>query len=327
MLAHVYALDGSTLGDMISEIAIDSSEDVKKESEVTIPEGVESVRILITKAKGIAYVDDVFFNTTSEEVVTLVDPKTPTDALPVNAAIGNNWLLNFSDEFKSAKIDARKWNVENSTRSRGSRTNIGVDEWYWRPYNVEMDGDNLLLHVKKEGEAKMTCGAVQSMNKYSARYGYFEARMKIAETSKGSHTAFWLMPTSKHEIPGTGADGAEIDIVETAYVNNKAQSVIHIDGYGEMHQQNGIIYDTPNIHDGNYHLFGMWWTPEFIRTYYDGRLVAEFTDPKWISKVASYLYLSDGANFGESGDQYFVNREIGALTKASIDYVRVWKQK
>lgn len=115
--------------------------------------------------------------------------------------------------------------------------------------------------------------------------------------------------------------------METAYVKDKAQTAIHIDGYGEMHQSNGIIYDTPNIHDGNYHLFGMWWTPEFIRTYYDGKLVAEFTDPKWISQVTSYLYLSDGANFGEFGDQYFVNRELGALTTASIDYVRVWKQK
>ena len=44
----------------------------------------------------------------------------------------------------------------------------------------------------------------------------------------------------------------------------------------------------------------------------------------WIPQNDEYIYLSDGASFGLSGN-YFTSQPIGYLTSAYVDYIRVWK--
>lgn len=326
LFGRIYQIIDGSKGKLLKECMITDSENTYIEDSFDIPEGVNSIRVMFYKESGIGYVDEVSLKS-SNQSVSFVDPETPRSVLPFNKFIGNKWSLNFSDEFNQSIVDNKKWSVSESSVSRGERPNIGVKEWYWLPQNVKVETGNLVLNVRKENEGKMTCGAIESKAKFSIKYGYFEARIKIADTSKGSHTAFWLMPTKEGNDLGTGKDGAEIDIFESAFVADEAQTAIHIDGYGDHHQQFATHFKAPNIHDGNYHIFGLLWTPVIIQTFYDGELVATYNNPKWISQVESYLILSDGANFGEKGDQYFINQKNGYLTNASIDYVRVWKNE
>lgn len=173
----------------------------------------------------------------------------------------------------------------------------------------------------------MHCSSINSNGKYLTTYGYFEARIKIAEATKGTHTAFWLQGPNMGNVDGTGNDGAEIDIFESAWTADYTKSVIHIDGYTNgIAQANTKQFTTPGLHNGTFHTWGMWWTSDFIKIYYDGVLKATYDVVKWIPRVDEYLWLSDGASFGfPNGDPCFTSQPLGFLTEAYVDYIRVWK--
>lgn len=73
---------------------------------------------------------------------------------------------------------------------------------------------------------------MDSKNLYEPTYGYLEARIKVAETSKGKHTAFWLQAHNQGNVDNSGADGAEIDNFESTWVSNNLGIAIHFDGHG-----------------------------------------------------------------------------------------------
>lgn len=254
-----------------------------------------------------------------------VDVDTNQETLPDNSHIGQNWELEFSDEFNQTAVDETKWKINNSSKSRSARASIGISKWFWKPHNVWVENGNLALQVEKYNSNTMYCGSVYTQGIYETQYGYFESRIKIAETAKGTHTTFWLQGNNMSNVDGTANDGAEIDIFESAWLDDYTKSVIHIDGYASNHQANTKKYDTPGIHEG-YHTFGLHWTEDFMDIYYDGQRKVRYTNPNWIVKTKEFLWLSDGASFGLEGD-CFTKQDIGVLTCAYVDYIRVWKPK
>ncbi len=255
---------------------------------------------------------------------SMVDVDTPEGTKPSNTNIGYGWELDFSDEFNGTEVDLTKWTINNSSKSRNARPKIGVKDWYWKPHNVWVQDGLLNLQVEKHDHNTMYCGSIFSQKKYETTYGYFEARMKVADASKGTHTAFWLQGVNMGNVDGTANDGAEIDVFESAWLDDYTKSVIHIDGYGKNHKANTKQYNTPGIHEG-YHTWGFHWTPTFMKIYYDGTLKVSYTGDDWIVHGLEYLWLSDGASFGIEGD-YFTSQPNGVLTAAYVDYIRVWKQ-
>jgi beta-glucanase (GH16 family) len=256
----------------------------------------------------------------------LVDLETPSFVKPLNSSLSGEWVLDFSDEFNGSEVNVNKWNIDDSPKSRTPRPKIGIGSWFWRPQNVEVKNGNLVLKVTKESASKMHCGSVNSNGKYLTTYGYFEVRIKIADVTKGTHTAFWLQGPGMSNVDGTANDGAEIDVFESAWTGEFTKSVVHIDGYGENHQANTKQYSTPGIHSG-YHVWGFYWTEHFMNIYYDGVLKVQYTEDKWIVRAPEYLWLSDGASFGVEGDSFFKDQPLGFLTEAYVDYIRVWKPK
>ncbi len=258
----------------------------------------------------------------------MIDKDTPSEALPLlNSPLSTGWELDFSDEFNvnSQYPNPNKWMVDNSTKSRNKRDGLSINDWWWKPDNVwQADGD-LVLRVDKHDYNTMYCGSIKSKDKYLTQYGYFEARIKIAETSKGTHTAFWMTSSGQGSVDGTANDGAEVDIFESAWVDDFTKSVLHIDGYGANHKANTKRYETPGLHNGEYHVWGLHWTKDFLKIYYDGELKVTYSEAKWLIHVPQYLWLSDGASFGIQGDN-FTREPDGILTHAYFDYVRVWKE-
>lgn len=258
----------------------------------------------------------------------LIDINTPPDALPTNTFLGTHWALDFSDEFEDANINTQRWNIQNSMKSRNPRPGIGVEKWYWRPANVSLENGNLVLEVIKHDSVTMHCGSVNSNNKYETTYGYYEAKIQIAQADRGTHTAFWLQGDGMFNVDDSGADGAEIDVFESAWLGDFTKSVVHIDGYGNAHQASTKQYNTPKIHTG-YHTYGFYWTKDYMRIYYDGALKVTYKNRKFIPQANEYLWLSDGASFGLGGeldtDVFFVDRPVGYLTEAKVEYIRGWK--
>ena len=253
----------------------------------------------------------------------MVDAETPASTKPDGINLYGDWKMTFSDEFNDTEIDGSKWWVLNSEKSRNPRPGLGITQWFWRPQNTWEEDGNLVLRVQKFNENTMTCGSVNSNNRFEKAFGYYETRIKIAQADKGTHTAFWFQGDNMFDIDGTGRDGAEVDVFESAWTGDYTKSVIHIDGYGSDHQSNTVRYETPGLHEG-YHTFGLLWTPDALKIYYDGELKVTYSDPKWIPQVPQYIWLSDGASFGFSGDN-FTREPVGTLTHAYVDYVRVWE--
>ncbi len=273
-------------------------------------------------------------NEVSYANLSMVDPVTDKNVRPIIHSISqtngvfkaspttDNWVLIFIDEFDGTAVDTTKWTVDNCYR--GSRPEIGIGSWYRKPQNVQVTGGNLLLKVTKETNTMMYVGLIKSINKFEPKYGYYEVRIKVADTNAAATSCFWLQGQNQANVDNSGNDGAEIDIFESSWVEDNTNAVIHIDGYGADKQASSRNYSPTGIHSG-YHTFGMWWTKDFINIYYDGTLKAQYTDTKWIPWVKEYLLLSTGAAFGLSGDDFFVNKSLGFLTQAEIDYVRVWQ--
>lgn len=299
----------------------------------TVPSDITSVRLVFYKVNGnrplrIDNVNVSPSNSTSD----LIDPETPINAQPVG--IEGDWDLDFSDEFNGSEINTSKWMVSVSNSSRAPRANLGVDDWWWVEENAFLDQNgNLVLRGTKVDHNTMYCGSVESRNLYEPTYGFLEARIKIAETAKGNHTAFWLQGHNQSNVDNSASDGAEVDIFESAWITNTSKAVVHFDGYGPQRKNHTIPFNTPNLHSG-YHIFGLHWTENEMYVYYDGVMVQSTNankpfpfsvDPNGyplVPQVPEWLWLSVGASFGD-GD--FQSQAVGTLSDALVDYVRVYK--
>jgi len=290
----------------------------------TAPLGVTQVRVIFWKPNGNRpfRFDNVRIVKEGSLSSFLIDENTPEDIQPLG--IPGNWDVSFSDEFNgtaSPVPNSDRWVESVSANSRAPRAFQGIDDWWWRADHVSINGlGQLELKASKFDNNTMYCGSVESKGFYEPTYGYLEARIEIADTKKGNHTALWLQGHNQENIDGTGNDGAEVDIFESAWENDTTKAVVHIDGYGVDKQANTKSYNTPNIHSG-YHIFGLLWEENSMKIYYDGELKVSYAG-KWVPNVPEWLWLSVGASFG---DGEFKLQPIGELSVAKVDWVRYYK--
>lgn len=248
-----------------------------------------------------------------------VDPATSSGVQPnLVTPTGDYWVLEFSDEFTF--FDASKWNKTVSTKSRQARPDKGISQWFWKEENVSVQGGNLVFTITKPNSNTLYCGSIDSRGLYEPLYGFMEARIRIAPTQHAIHTAFWTQGANMSNVDGSGADGAEVDIVETPWLDDRGQTVLHWDGYGADKKNKTNRWSAPGLHSG-FHTFAMHWTESFIDIYYDGV-------HKWryegvgIPKVREWLWVSVGASFGDGDFQNGIYPSF-----AYVDYVRVWRSE
>jgi beta-glucanase (GH16 family) len=301
----------------------------------TVPSGISTVRLVFYKVNGNRplRLDNVSVVDQSSSPPSFVDSNTPTNAQPMG--VSGDWTLDFSDEFNDSSLNLSKWYKSVSTQSRAPRAALGVDDWWWVEDNAFLNGSGeLVLRGTKIDGNTMYCGSIESRNLYEVQYGYLEARIKIAETAKGNHTAFWLQGHNQSNVDNSAADGAEVDIFESAWNNDISKAVVHYDGYGADQKNHTIPFNTPGIHNG-YHTFGLLWTEDEMYVYYDGVQVSSTSSSKpfpfstnpinghpLVPNVPEWLWLSVGASFGD-GD--FISQPVGTLSDALVDYVRIYK--
>lgn len=301
----------------------------------TVPSGITRVRLLFFKTSNNNpfRLDNVSLISNNYTPPSFVDANTPINAQP--DGVSGDWILDFSDEFNDTSLNLSKWYKSVSSQPRDPRPNLGVTDWRWIAENAFLNGNGqLVLRSTKINSTTMRCGSIESRNLYEPQYGYLEARIKIATTSKGNHTAFWMQGHNQSNVDNSAADGAEVDIFESAWVNDISKSVVHYDGYGPDKKNYTIPFDTPNIHNG-YHTFGLLWTETEMYVYYDGvRVISTNVNKPFpfstnpvnghllVPNVPQWLWLSVGASFAD-GD--FQSQPNGILSDAEVDYVRVYK--
>ncbi len=238
-------------------------------------------------------------------------PKPPPEGPP-----STDYKLVWSDEFDGTELDLRKW----KHRYPGPRKD-GFND----PSAFHLDGQGHLHLSCQRKDDRIVVGMITTDGLYSAKYGYFEARVQF-QTQEGWWPGFWLMSNTvgdpdrgKAAVDDTTRNGTEIDIFEYLRIRgDQIQHALHWNGYGKSHKSTGHHAPVPELTTG-FHTVGCEWTPESYTFYVDGRKTHETQQA--ISQIPEYLILS-----GE------VSSWPGQISRARLpdaviwDYVRVWQK-
>lgn len=249
--------------------------------------------------------------------------------------VDGNWELTLDENFDGEELNDSLW----TTRFPWDGPQRGQKQRY-APQNVIVKNGVATFKVEKQfghenndanlGTRDYTSGLIQSYDKWTQLYGYFEARIKVPYVH-GLWPAYWMMPDRREE---SGLDkwqrrsisnGAmEIDIMEilSEWGPGRSSVATHWDGYGSDHKQwgtNQIYYgSTPD----DYHVFGLLWEPGKLAWYIDGKKVAELINDR-VSNAPSYLKFNVQVGGWASND--IDDSNLPAVME--VDYTRAWQLK
>jgi beta-glucanase (GH16 family) len=194
------------------------------------------------------------------------------------------YVLEFNDEFSGSTLNRSKW-FTRYIYAGGTLDRLGDEQQRYRDNdNHRVAGGVLSLVARKVTQndpagVNYESGMIRS--DWTARYGYFEARVKMPQ-GIGLWPAFWLAS----DVSATGAMAwpPEIDIFE--FVNNGVEDranmlhagVVPLPGVAAPYSYvdpgfntEWSFYTAPyNFHDG-WHTVGAEWTPTSVTVYLDGK--------------------------------------------------------
>ncbi len=189
----------------------------------------------------------------------------------------SKFTMTFNDEFDGDKLDTTKWEAPEMPRQGASR---------WVASLVSVRDGMLHLGVRKTDDPvlRYDCGAVRTQRNYDPnqtmfqqRYGYFEARCKQPKNLKADYWAsFWMMCGKVGDETPDTREGLEVDIFESFHLaTKKAMSMsFHWNGYGAKHNATGVAgKETPQLLDGEFHTYGMYWDEKVYVLFIDGEEV------------------------------------------------------
>lgn len=244
-----------------------------------------------------------------------------SDAVNVPAGYTMVW----NDEFNEGAKPGSKWNFETGGGGWGN------NELQNYVNATAPNGENLAK--VENGILSIICkkinGTVYSIRMNSNEswtYGYFEARMRLPK-GKGSWPAYWMMPKNFTSWP----DDGEIDIMEeVGYNPNRVSSSVHTKDYNHVMGTQKTREILVEGAQDEFHVYALEWTPDFIRTYVDGKELFYYPNDKagkkstWPFNAPFYLKfnLAWGGNWG--GAQGIDDNALPCTYQ--IDYVRVFQK-
>ena len=227
--------------------------------------------------------------------------------------------LVWGDEFNGPVIDSSKWARQGDyTRQQG----------YWIQGDAYLNGQGQLVLRVMQDPVTGHYGSGAVFGKYLRTFGYLEAKVKFP-IQQVHWCAFWFYSDSEGNTNVIGgADGAEIDIMEKAWLTDHIQDALHWDGYSPspLAGSAGLQVLNMGMNDGGWHIFAMDWTPTNYTFYVDGTQTWS-TNAGGVSQVPSYVILSEEVgNFGTGPDAWGTGPISNAVLPDYylVDYVRVY---
>lgn len=197
----------------------------------------------------------------------------------------------YTKEFNLADFDRKHPWMSDAAPFHPKELDIYVDQTL--PYQT----DEIILPVKhlpktfidaNGNEITIPIGRSVLFSKEFFKYGYFEADI-ILPIGNGMCASFWL--TGKDSWP------PEIDMLESFYRNDtfnkfrRLQSNLHYKEGGNAKQVGSMDHPIPISLGYNEIKIGVWWTPSFIRFYYNGHLVREITNKNLLIQYNQPMHL------------------------------------
>ncbi len=269
-----------------------------------------------------------------ELMVEVVRAGVPAQKLPEwlgkRPPVDGAWKQTLDEDFDGKAIDDKRWSV------------IGDNFWdkqsHFSVDNTIVGGGMAKLRFeKKRGHANddpakpetdYTTGFLTSFGKWTQRYGYFEARMKLP-SAPGLWPAFWTMPDRgasdgiwwKRQRTQDG--GMEHDIMEylTRYGPNRYNIALHWDGYEKDHKMVGTDRNYVLPDKDGFIVTGMLWEPGKLTFYGNGAVLATWANPR-VSDVPAYILFTHVSG-GWGGNDLTGERLPDDFV---VDWVRCWQR-
>lgn len=294
--------------------------------------------------------------------------------------------LVFSDEFEGTALNPYRWNTglrwdgEYNGERYEYRVINGENQFYVNTFSedeehtrditpvynpFELDGTRLAIRAIKNplkttdgnraygamkkmvAQQDFLSGAITTHDKFSQKFGYFEARIKIPG-HVGAFPAFWLFHENR---AWEGTQRTEIDIMENLghapwYVYNTFHYWKDVTTTSSGSPRlvkpypNGQIY-TGTDYSQDYHVYAVEWVPNKITWFIDGEKVST-VEHKEVNFEELYVklnmamggnwtnYPSNSGGLGRAEGQFYPNQDdLNNFNNPAleIDYVRVYKKK
>jgi len=254
------------------------------------------------------------------------------------------WHLVWSDEFNGPANSLPSESDWNFVRGWGAKGNHEI-QFYCRPTdddgpcdskthpNLFEDGDGHLVLTAIHDGQRWSSARLNTAGKHTILYGRVEARLRM-EPGAGFWPAFWLLGDD-HETnhwPNCG----EQDIIEWVqkYGPSTTSSTVHGPGYsgGKGISRTFTFPDGGRIDDGNFHTYGMTWSPNRMEFYRDDpskpfSVVTPADLPpgtRWVFDHPFYVILNFA--IGEAGFPGSTDSTTPPTGRMWVDYVRFYQQ-
>ncbi len=261
------------------------------------------------------------------------------------------WTLTWNDDFNGTTLDATKWNTGFVWADI-----IDNDLQGYAPENVTVANGICTIKIEKRtvpntgyngyawGSFPYASGALETYNKFTQTYGYFEARVKMA-ASPGTWPAFWLMPDRGASVTpldsrvgigtrgGAVAMGNEVDIFEYIYAwKNQTTGLAQAhSGYFWDYSGTGASGTYTMVNqlvspDTQFHTYGVAWSPGKLVYYIDGAVVGTKYGRTTVATCPEYLILNCALNQNDwsATPVPLATIDAGLPTTMQIDNVQVY---
>ena len=260
----------------------------------------------------------------------------------IDMFVPEGYSLLWSDEFEGTTLNTRNWSAETGTGA-GGWGNAELQYYTARPENVKVEGGHLVITARKENYSgsPATSARLVTMNKFSFKYGYVVASIKLPKTADGLWPAFWMMGNDFSSVgwPKCG----EIDIMEMGHSTGIANGTQDRTLNGACHWGDSYADHRTygySLQDGQFHTYTCIWDEEFVRMYVDLEThpgAAPYFEMRILDNMGGsncfrkenflLLNLAVGGNFPGIHHIDGVTALAPAGASMVVDYVRVFRKK
>ena len=245
---------------------------------------------------------------------------------------GDNWSLQWSDEFEGDTINRNNWSYQVEPPGRFN------DEW--QSYTNSSDNayvENSCLVIKathiseNHGLGQYTSARIHSAQKQTFRYGKIAARIKLPY-GEGIWPAFWMLGANIDENGGDTSwpQCGEIDILELygSKDDGVIESNIHYANENEEHESMGAV--SYHLERGrfadNFHIFELEWDNKKFIWSVDGQEFASksIEEEKYSEFHNDFFLLLNIAVGGEWAGR--PDKSTVFPQMMYIDWIRVYKK-
>ncbi|MEC5128782.1 glycoside hydrolase family 16 protein [Verrucomicrobiales bacterium BCK34] len=265
------------------------------------------------------------------KIEAIASPAVFPDWIGNRPPVEGDWVQTLNEEFEEPVLNESIWNPAAANHwdkgSGFSRDNVIVADGVAR---LRFEHRTSRHNDQPDGEEKgYTTGFLDTFGKWTQRYGYFEARMKLPD-APGLWPAFWMMPDRGPETAPrwkreqTTNGGMEFDIMEylSGWGPYRYNVAFHWDGYGKGHLHagtSGIYFQTD---EEGFFTTGLLWLPGKAVYYCNGAEVGRWESER-ISSVPSILMFTHVS--GGWDNEPIENAQLPC--DFVIDYVRCWQRR